>query len=117
MIGLALLGWAIFRAVTPAALKHRAPAPPYAAARAKLLAEPNVRDVVRAGSQDLWNVSVAPGGADPARFAKYLCLILTDNDVIGPSSRVRIVDARRLEANGYDYDRAQLAVTGCARPG
>ena len=114
--GLVLVGWAIFQAVTPSPVRHHAPEPPYAAARAKLLAEPNVRDVVRVGSQDLWNVAVAPGGGDPMRFAKYLCAILVDNDVVSPSSRVRIVDAARLEAGGYDYARAQLAVTGCAGP-
>jgi hypothetical protein len=85
------------------------------AARAALDEEPKVLDIMgpEAGQAVEWTVAVKSDGSSRFGYASYLCMVLGDHDVVGPSTSVRVVDVDYLVANPGDFRGASLGHAHC----
>jgi hypothetical protein len=82
-------------------------------AQIRLRGDPTVADMVYSPASEQWDVTPAMASVDPKGFARYLCFTLDESGVVEPETSVRVIDAARLQANGFDYAAASRGTFKC----
>lgn len=97
------------------------PAPPIVSDRQRLVsgaiaalrADPNVADIIYSPAGDQWDATPIAGIDDATAFARYICFVLDTQHVTRAATSVRVIDNDRLEASGFDYNRASRGRLTC----
>lgn len=82
-------------------------------AQTRLRGDPTVADVVYSPAREQWDVTPAMPDVDAKAFGRYLCFTLGEAGVTEPETSVRVIDAAKLRANGFDYGAASRGTVQC----
>jgi hypothetical protein len=82
-------------------------------AQMRLRGDPTVADLVYSPARKQWDVTPTMANVDPKAFARYLCFTLDESGVVEPETSVRVIDAAKLQANGFDYAAASRGTIKC----
>src|SRR3546814_18870606 len=96
---------------------------PFAPDRQRLVPSPNtalrgdanVADIVYSPAGNQWGATPIAGTDDATAFARYVCFVLDAQHVTRPATSVRVIDNDRLEASGFDYNRASRGRLTCEK--
>jgi hypothetical protein len=80
----------------------------------KLLAEPKIGDVMYRPDpvQVAWTVAVHSDGTAQRGYAQYVCVLLSEQHLVGQHTDVRVVDIRKVQLG--DFRAASLGHVDCA---
>lgn len=117
LIAAIALGIRQYRATDPAPSPTIDRNPQFRAAEAQLRSDPEIADIVYVSVNDQWNATPITAVGDPKDFGRYVCFELGSAGVVGPRTSVRVIDAAKLAANGFDYPAAATAMVPCAQGG